>query len=60
MEVNSLDVSGLLEELKERIETLEFSMEEQERWNKEVDQAVDRLRSFQQPTGTAVGRKVAR
>ncbi|KAL2841296.1 hypothetical protein BJX68DRAFT_173154 [Aspergillus pseudodeflectus] len=45
IEVNSLDASSLLEELKERIEVLESSMEEQERWNKEVNQAVDRLYS---------------
>ncbi|KAL2801611.1 hypothetical protein BJX63DRAFT_426627 [Aspergillus granulosus] len=43
IEIISLDVSSLLEELKERIEALESSMEEQERWNKEVNQAVDRL-----------------
>ncbi|KAL3468725.1 hypothetical protein BJX99DRAFT_107172 [Aspergillus californicus] len=60
MEVNSLDVGGLLEELKERIEALESSLEEQERWNKEVNQAVDRLHSLHQPTGTTVGRKKAR
>ncbi|KAI3120542.1 hypothetical protein CBS147326_9426 [Penicillium roqueforti] len=59
-EVNNLDVGGLLEELNERIEALESSMEEQERWNKEIKQAVDRLHSFQQPTGTTVGRKMAR
>ncbi|OJJ52122.1 hypothetical protein ASPSYDRAFT_95828 [Aspergillus sydowii CBS 593.65] len=56
MEVNSLDVGGLLEELKERTEALESSMEEQERWNKEINQVVDRLYSFQHPTGTTVGR----
>lgn len=39
---------------------LESSMEEQKRWNKEINQAVDRLCSFQQLTGTTVGRKVAR
>lgn len=35
---------------------LESSMEEQEWWNKEVNQVVDWLYSFQHLTGTTVGR----
>lgn len=51
----TLELQGLTIDYR----ALESSIEEQERWSKEIKQAVDRLHSFQQPTGTTMGRKVA-